>query len=76
MFLSLQLFLFLKSVMDTTNGWQFGKPLPDRINYMLQKQLMCDVTFLVGAIETPIKTGFWIRIMGKCTTTGYYPTDW
>jgi hypothetical protein len=38
MFLSLQLFLFLKSVMDTTNGWQFGKPLPDRINYMLQKQ--------------------------------------
>jgi hypothetical protein len=21
-------------------------------------------------------TGFWIRIIEKCTRTGYYPTDW
>ena len=41
--------------MDTTKDWQFGKTLPDRINYMLQNQLMCDVTFHVGANRTPIK---------------------
>jgi hypothetical protein len=51
MFSSLQLFLFFKSIMDTTKDWQFGKTLPDRINYMLQNQLMCDVTFHVGANE-------------------------
>jgi hypothetical protein len=41
--------------MDTTKDWQFGKTLPDRINYMLQNELMCDVTFHVGANRTPIK---------------------
>jgi hypothetical protein len=41
--------------MDTTKDWQFGKTLPDRINYMLQNELMCDVTFHVGANQTPIK---------------------
>ena len=55
MCLSLQLFLFFKSIMDITKDWQFGKTLPDRINYMLQNQLMCDVTFHVGANRTPIK---------------------
>jgi hypothetical protein len=55
MFSSLQMFLYFKSIMDTTKEWQFGKTLPDRINYMLQNQLMCDVTFHVGANRTPIK---------------------
>ena len=55
MFSSLQLFLFFKSIMDTTKDWQFRKTLPDRINYMLQNQLMCDVTFHVGANRTPFK---------------------
>ena len=55
MFSSLQLFLFLKSIMDTTKDWQFGKTLPDRMNYMLQNERMCDVTFHVGANRTPIK---------------------
>ena len=40
--------------MATTKDWQFGKTLPDRINYMLQNQLMCDVTFYVGTNRTPI----------------------
>ena len=55
MFSSLQMFLYFKSIMDTTKEWQFGKTLPNRINYMLQNQLMCDVTFHVGANRTPIK---------------------
>ena len=55
MCLSLQLFLFFKGIMDTTKDWQFGKTLPDRMNYMLQNELMCDVTFHVGANRTPIK---------------------
>ena len=41
--------------MDTTKDWQFGKMLPDRINHMLQNELMCDVTFYVGDNQTPIK---------------------
>jgi hypothetical protein len=40
--------------MATTIDWQFGKTLPERINYMLQNQLMCDVTFYVGTNRTPI----------------------
>jgi hypothetical protein len=54
-FSSLQLFLFLKSIMDTTKDWHFREKLPERINYMLQNQLMCDVAFYVGANRTPIK---------------------
>jgi hypothetical protein len=41
--------------MDTTKDCQFEKTLPDRINYMLQNELMCDVTFYFGANRTPIK---------------------
>jgi len=41
--------------MDITKDWQLGKTLPDRINYMLQNELMCDVTFYVGDNLTPIK---------------------
>ena len=41
--------------METTKDWQFGKTLPDRINCMLQNELMCDVTFHVGANRMPIK---------------------
>jgi len=41
--------------METTKDWQFGKMLPDCINYMLQNELMCDVTFHVGANRMPIK---------------------
>jgi hypothetical protein len=41
--------------MDTTKDWQFGKTLPDRMNYMLQNELMCDVTFHVGANRMPFK---------------------
>ena len=41
--------------MDTTTDWQVGKTLPNRINYMQQNELMCDVTFHVGANRTPIK---------------------
>ena len=41
--------------MDTTTDWQVGKTLPNRINYMLQNELMCDVTFHIGANRTPIK---------------------
>ena len=41
--------------MDTTTDWQIGKTLPNRINYMLENELMCDVTFQVGANRTPIK---------------------
>jgi hypothetical protein len=40
--------------MATTKDWQFGKTLPDRINYMLQNRLMCDVTFYVGTNRTAI----------------------
>jgi len=42
--------------MDTTTDWQVGKTLPNRMNYMLQNELMCDVTFQVGANRTPIKS--------------------
>ena len=41
--------------MDTTEDWDFREKLPDRMNYMLQNQLMCDVAFYVGANRTPIK---------------------
>ena len=41
--------------MDTTKDCQCKKTLPDRINYMLQNELMCDVTFYFGANRTPIK---------------------
>ena len=41
--------------MDSTKDWQFGKTLPDHINYMLQNELMCDVKFHVGANRMPIK---------------------
>ena len=41
--------------MDTTKDCQFEKTLSDRINYMLQNELMCDVTFYFGANRMPIK---------------------
>ena len=63
---SLELFLFFKSIMDTTEDWQFGKTLPDRMNYILQNELMCDVTFHVGANRTPIKAH-------KCMPTSASP---
>ena len=41
--------------MDTAKDWQFGKTLPERINHMLQNELMCDITFYLGDNRTPIK---------------------
>ncbi|VDI79410.1 BTB/POZ domain-containing protein 3/6 [Mytilus galloprovincialis] len=41
--------------METQTDWQIGKSLSDRMNYMLYNQLMCDVTFNVGADKSPIK---------------------
>ncbi|XP_063413366.1 BTB/POZ domain-containing protein 6-like [Mytilus trossulus] len=35
--------------------WQEGKSLSDRMKYMLDNQLMCDVTFHVGSDRSPIK---------------------
>ncbi|XP_063414549.1 BTB/POZ domain-containing protein 6-like [Mytilus trossulus] len=40
--------------MEATSDWQIGKSLSDRMKYMLNNQLMCDVTFNVGADKTPI----------------------
>ena len=36
--------------------WQLGKTLSDRLQNMLNHQLMCDVTFRVGSTQTPIKS--------------------
>ncbi|XP_052077379.1 BTB/POZ domain-containing protein 2-like [Mytilus californianus] len=41
--------------MEAKSDWQIGKSLSDRMKYMLDNQLMCDVTFHVGIDKTPIK---------------------
>ncbi|CAG2224276.1 BTBD3_6 [Mytilus edulis] len=41
--------------MEAKLDWQIGKSLSDRMKYMLNNQLMCDVTFHVGTGKTPIK---------------------
>ncbi|XP_071127106.1 BTB/POZ domain-containing protein 6-like [Mytilus edulis] len=41
--------------METQTDWQIGKSLLDRMKYMLDNQLMCDVTFHVGSDRSPIK---------------------
>ncbi|CAG2197128.1 unnamed protein product [Mytilus edulis] len=41
--------------MEATSDWQIRKSLSDRMKYMLNNQLMCDVTFHVGTDKTPIK---------------------
>ena len=40
--------------MESTD-WQIGKTLSERMQYMLENQLMCDVTFRVGPDENIIK---------------------
>lgn len=41
--------------MEGKSDWQMRKSLSDRMKYMLNNQLMCDVTFEVGTDKTPIK---------------------
>ncbi|CAC5406967.1 unnamed protein product [Mytilus coruscus] len=41
--------------MEAKSDWQIRKSLSDRMKYMLNNQLMCDVTFHVGTDKTPIK---------------------
>ncbi|CAG2219712.1 unnamed protein product [Mytilus edulis] len=41
--------------MEAQTDWQIGKSLSDRMKYMLDNQLMCDVTFHVGSDKSPIK---------------------
>ncbi|VDI09591.1 Hypothetical predicted protein [Mytilus galloprovincialis] len=41
--------------MEAKSDWQIGKSLSDRMKYMLNNQLMCDVTFHVGTDKTPIQ---------------------
>ncbi|CAC5411604.1 BTBD3_6 [Mytilus coruscus] len=41
--------------MEAKTDWQIGKSLSDRMKYMLDNQLMCDVTFHVGSDKSPIK---------------------
>ncbi|XP_052075925.1 BTB/POZ domain-containing protein 6-like [Mytilus californianus] len=41
--------------MVAQTDWQIGKSLSDRMKYMLDNQLMCDVTFHVGSAKSPIK---------------------
>jgi hypothetical protein len=41
--------------MELNPNWQCGRALDDRMTYMLEQQLMCDVTFLVGPDQIPIK---------------------
>ena len=38
------------------DAWQLGKILSDRLQHMLNHQLMCDVTFRVGSTQTLIKS--------------------
>ena len=38
------------------NAWQLGKTMSDRLQHMLNHQLMCDVTFCVGSTQTPNKS--------------------
>jgi hypothetical protein len=38
------------------DDWLIGKTLSDRLQHMLNHQLMCDVTFCVGSTQTPIKS--------------------
>jgi len=38
------------------DDWQIGKTLSDRLQHMLNHQLMCDVIFRVGSTQTPIKS--------------------
>jgi hypothetical protein len=38
------------------DAWQLGKTLSDRLQHMLNHQLMCDVTFRVGSTQTLINS--------------------
>ncbi|XP_063438764.1 BTB/POZ domain-containing protein 2-like [Mytilus trossulus] len=40
---------------NNTTDWRDNKGLPECMMYMLQKEIMCDVTFRVGDDRTPIK---------------------
>ena len=46
---------FYSGKMELNPNWQCGRALDDRMTYMLEQQLMCDVTFLVGPDQAPIK---------------------
>ena len=41
--------------MEDIKDWQIGKSVLQRMKYMLDNQLMCDVTFHVGTDKTPIQ---------------------